>query len=64
MGGVGAYLKVPWVILIVLCEVNRLENSVSNDLLAINYLSEAVMVMDMWTVSGIRFPEFAPRLCS
>lgn len=64
MGGVGAYLKVPWVILIVLCEVNRLENSVSNDLLAINYLSEAVMVMDMWTVSGIRLPEFAPRLCS
>lgn len=64
MGEVGAYLKVPWVILIVLCEVNRLEISVSNDLLAINYLSEAVMVMDMWTVSGIRLPEFAPRLCS
>lgn len=64
MGGVGAYLKVPWVILIVLWKVNRLEISVSNDLLTINYLSEAVMVMGMWTVSGIRLPEFAPRLCS
>lgn len=64
MGGVGAYLKVPWVILIVLCKVNTLEIIVSNDLLTINYLSEAVMVMDMWTVFGIRLPEFAPRLCS